>query len=176
MLGSWEQVIPHRVLAAHWKARAIHCTQSTAENAQGDRKTAKTQDLQGQELQGQFWNVGFFKINKQTNKQPKNNTQIVTESGTSVNTRRGVWSCLRLSIPADCMVLPAADSFCDCVTFGILGIFQRVYKYQGLISWSVVVDHLGVLCGLLVVVFKEETRSQIQRSFFALYSLFSPMY
>lgn len=130
MLGSWEQVIPHRVLAAHWKARAIHCTQSTAENAQGDRKTAKTQDLQGQELQGQFWNVGFFKINKQTNKQPKNNTQIVTESGTSVNTRRGVWSCLRLSIPADCMVLPAAESFCDCVTFGILGIFQRVYKCQ----------------------------------------------
>lgn len=130
MLGSWEQVIPHRVLAAHWKARAIHCTQSTAENAQGDRKTAKTQDLQGQELQGQFWNVGFFKINKQTNKQPKNNTQIVTESGTSVNTRRGVWSCLRLSIPADCMVLPAAESFCDCVTFGILGIFQRAYKCQ----------------------------------------------
>jgi hypothetical protein len=26
------------------------------------------------------------------------------------------------------MVLPAADSFCDCVTFGILRTFQRVYK------------------------------------------------
>jgi hypothetical protein len=24
--------------------------------------------------------------------------------------------------------LPAADSFCDCVMFGILGTFPRVYK------------------------------------------------
>lgn len=28
------------------------------------------------------------------------------------------------------MVLPAAESFCNCVTFGILGTFQKVYKFQ----------------------------------------------
>ena len=39
------------------------------------------------------------------------------------------------------MILPAADSFCDCVTFGILGTFQRVYKCEG----------LGKRNGLLVV-------------------------
>jgi hypothetical protein len=27
--------------------------------------------------------------------------------------------------------VPAADSFCDCVMFGMLGTLQRVYKCQG---------------------------------------------
>ena len=29
------------------------------------------------------------------------------------------------------MFLPAADSFCDCMTFEILGNFQRLYKMLG---------------------------------------------
>ena len=29
------------------------------------------------------------------------------------------------------MILPRADSFCDCVTFGILVNFQKVYKNDG---------------------------------------------
>ena len=29
------------------------------------------------------------------------------------------------------MILPVADSFCDCLMFGILGTFQRVYKLGG---------------------------------------------
>ncbi|KRX29705.1 hypothetical protein T09_2502 [Trichinella sp. T9] len=32
------------------------------------------------------------------------------------------------------MVLPAADSFCNCVTFGILGTFQRVIVGHPLLS------------------------------------------
>ena len=39
----------------------------------------------------------------------------------------GMWGCFCLSVAPDCD-LPATDSFCDCVMFGILGIFQRVYK------------------------------------------------
>ena len=29
------------------------------------------------------------------------------------------------------MLLPAADSFCDCLIFGILGPFLRLYKWPG---------------------------------------------
>jgi hypothetical protein len=29
---------------------------------------------------------------------------------------------------AEVWFLPAADSVCNCLTFGILGTFQRVYK------------------------------------------------
>jgi hypothetical protein len=35
-------------------------------------------------------------------------------------------------MPIRGMVLPAADSYCDCVAFGILRTFQRVYA-----SWIV---------------------------------------
>ena len=29
------------------------------------------------------------------------------------------------------MILPAADNFCNCMTFGILGTLERVYKCKG---------------------------------------------
>jgi hypothetical protein len=34
------------------------------------------------------------------------------------------------------MVLPASDSFRDCVTFGILGTFQRVHTGWGSERWG----------------------------------------
>jgi hypothetical protein len=42
------------------------------------------------------------------------------------------------------MILPAAASFCDCVMFGILETFQRVYKY-------ISIPRGRVACWLLVV-------------------------
>jgi hypothetical protein len=55
--------------------------------------------------------------------------------------RCGMWGCFRLSTAVDCdlphacssqdLVLSPADSFCNCVTFGILGTFQRVYTCWG---------------------------------------------
>ena len=39
----------------------------------------------------------------------------------------------KLSMIASCssmgVILPAADSFCECVTFGILGTFLQVCKF-----------------------------------------------
>lgn len=36
--------------------------------------------------------------------------------------------CSRIWLVLFVVVLPSADSVCDCVTFGLLGTFQRVYK------------------------------------------------
>jgi hypothetical protein len=57
------------------------------------------------------------------------------------------------------MVLPAAESFCDCVMFGILETFQRVYKCEGpkgQSCWS----FKGLVCSLFVAVVKEETKEK----------------
>ena len=51
------------------------------------------------------------------------------------------------------MVLSAADSFCDCVTFGTLGTFQRVSRGGGGSFWW-----LGRL--LVVAVVKEEAKGK----------------
>jgi hypothetical protein len=47
----------------------------------------------------------------------------------------GIWGCfaaadydLPHANPNRGMVLPAADSFCNCVTFRNMGTFQRAYK------------------------------------------------
>lgn len=32
------------------------------------------------------------------------------------------------------MIIPAADSFCKCVTFGILGTFQRINNARALLE------------------------------------------
>lgn len=47
------------------------------------------------------------------------------------------------------MVLPAADTFFNCLTYGILGLFQRVHNARAKLG--------GVGCSLLAVVLKEET-------------------
>ena len=57
------------------------------------------------------------------------------------------------------MVLTAADSFCDCVTFGILGTFQRNARSL----------RVGAGCCLIVVVVEEE----IERKEIALRGLFA---
>jgi hypothetical protein len=44
------------------------------------------------------------------------------------------------------VVLPAADHFCDCMMFRILGIFQRIPKFEGSKRQvGVVVGHIGRL-------------------------------
>ena len=72
------------------------------------------------------------------------------------NPRCGIWGCFRLFTAADydlplagVWFLPAAGSFCDCMMFGILGTFQRVYKCQGPKRLS---GCWLVVCWLLVVV------------------------
>jgi hypothetical protein len=52
------------------------------------------------------------------------------------------------------MILPVADSFFDCVMFGILGTFPRVYKCYGpevykccwwIVGWWLMVVRYGLL-------------------------------
>lgn len=48
------------------------------------------------------------------------------------------------------MILTARDGFGDCVTFGILGTFKRVYKCQGPERWAGLLVLLAVVgCGWL---------------------------
>jgi hypothetical protein len=60
------------------------------------------------------------------------------------------------------VVLPAADNSCDCVTFGILGTFQRIYKFKGPESqgwWLLVIRRVGeeFSCNFLMVMLKDKT-------------------
>ena len=57
------------------------------------------------------------------------------------------------------MVLPAADSSCDCVTFGILGTFHGVY-----INARGPRGRVAVGCWLLVVVGHDLLSSCMQRN------------
>jgi hypothetical protein len=82
----------------------------------------------------------------------------------------GMWGCFCLSVAPDCD-LPATDSFCDCVMFGILGIFQRVYKCWGHSRGGVG----GYFKGSLVVMLEElRKKLGLQISLFPLPS-FSPI-
>ena len=71
----------------------------------------------------------------------------------------GTWGCSRLlSATADCgwlhapacIVSPATDDFCDCVTFGTLGTFQKVYKFKSPLEtgWAIAghLRRLVVVC------------------------------
>lgn len=86
----------------------------------------------------QFWNFGFFK-----------KCRNIIGICFYFNARYGVWDYFRLSTvtwlwfslcSSSDMVFPPADSFCDCVTFGILGTFQPVYRILEPRVWLLVVQ------------------------------------
>jgi hypothetical protein len=64
------------------------------------------------------------------------------------------------------VILPAADSFCDCLTFGTLGTLQSIYKCQGpkRCGWLVVIGH-GLLSGHALRRNKEEEEEEEGRSY-----------
>lgn len=57
--------------------------------------------------------------------------------------------------------MPAADSFCDCVVFGVLGTSERYLNMRAPrhSQWLLAVQ--GVGWGLLVILLKEETKGKL---------------
>ena len=73
------------------------------------------------------------------------------------------------------MVLPAADSFCDCVMFGILGTFQRginLKALRGRVGGCWLFREVG--CGLLIAMVKEKIKDSVIHSLSLSLSPLSP--